>query len=187
MLVVGVDSGSAGGLYTLERTPGGVWEPGQSLRMPFYETGRKQPELDVVAIVRWVRALPEEPALIAVETAGYLPGGGDGSGKGNAFTSARMAAGVGELVGACKALLWRWQRVRPMDWQRACGVKISRVKGERYAARRKRLKAAVAAFCAQRYPSAELMPGKHTTAHGGLVDALAIAHWAAVQVGGKLE
>ena len=179
MIVVGIDPGGAGALAALTHTPTAGWQPtpGGILKMPFYDTGRKRPELDVPAVRDWLTALAAGDGgpvvLVAVEDVGYKPGGSK-----SAYSDAQLAARVGEIVGLLKLWGCAWDRVQPAKWHARAGIAVPKVPGETAYRRKKRTTAAVAAFCRKRYPAATIVPPRCKVPDDGITDALGIAHWA---------
>jgi len=76
-----------------------------------------------------------------------------------------MLPAYGQLIGMAAALEWPLVIVQPKDW------KAVTLRGT------PRDKAAACAFVSQRYPHIDLLPGRKTTAHDGIADAVCIAHW----------
>lgn len=182
MKLVGIDPGSDGALFAMTYDPvTGVRSAGDGLVLPMVDVGTRVREADIAAIADWLAE--QKPDLVAVESVGYMParhrkGGDAGGGSFSGFGEAILTGRFRELVGMLKALKIPYEQPKPQQWQKVLGLKVQAVKGESRDDRQKKVKAAVRAFCQRRYPSAALVPVRCRVPHQGLVDALAMAHWA---------
>lgn len=175
MLAIGCDPGSSGYLCA-------IWDNSPQpqlqvdwLPMPFIETGKRISEVDVDKIISWVGSLPR-PSFFVLEDVGYMPAGKTGFG-GSAFSDATLSRRVGEIVGMLKTLKTiPYELVAPRKWQGELDIKVVKIKDEKSAARKKRIKAATVAWCGRRYPHVSLIPGRCKTPQDGMADALALAH-----------
>lgn len=190
MRVIGCDAGGDGALYELTFDPLTGWNPGDFLVMPMVDVGKRIREVDIPVVADWLLARP--CTLFMIEAVGYMPSGvsadgaaGDsGSGfKGGGFGAAILTARYERLIGMLQTLRTiPFQSVRPSSWPTKLKIKVAKTPGETRPARKKRIKAATLAFVKQRYPTAILLPPRCRVPHEGLVDALAMAHYATVVV-----
>lgn len=185
-IVIGCDPGSEGYLCAINQDNNAVdW-----LKMPFIETGKRISEVDIAAVVRWLDNQPVTPKYFVIEDVGHMPAGKSGFG-GSGFSDSILSRRVGELVGMLKAYnqingrlqagTIPYELVPARTWHGLLDIKITKVKDEKHAARKKRIKAAVVAWCGRRYPHVSLIPGKCKVPQDGMADALALAHVAATK------
>jgi len=184
--VMGVDPGGHGAFYELDEVDG-KWVPGRYLLMPFEESEARVKDVDVSAVIDFIADTHYD--LIVLEDVGYMPSGEGGTGfKGGAFTACILTSRVRDLLGMFKTLN-RLKRtsdecrmVRTLTWQGALGIRLMRIAKEKREKRKKRIKAAVLTWVQTAYPDAQLVPQGCRVPHDGLVDALAMAHYAATQL-----
>lgn len=175
-VVVGIDPGSDGYLCALNTGTGAA----TFLPMPFLETGKRIAEVDIVTTVDWLNGLVD-PKYVVLEDVGYMPAGKAGF-AGSGFSDSILSRRVGELVGMLKTLKTiPYEMVGSRKWHSELGIVIAKVANEKHAARKKRIKAAVVAWCGRRYPTVSLIPGRCKTPQDGMADALAMAHLAATK------
>lgn len=180
--VVGCDPGGGGAFYELNYAAPVGWVAGTYLQMPMIGTGKRIEKVNVRAVADWLSALKTKPTLLALEDVGYMPSGRTFGGGGGGFSSAILTARVNQLIGMLDTLgTVPYEMVQPRRWQSVLGIKLATVKGEKHADRRKRVKAAVQDYVRRRYPTARLIPDRCRVPDDGLVDALAIADYAARQ------
>jgi hypothetical protein len=181
MNVIGCDCGGDGALYQLVLSPDSGWTPGEYLRMPMVDVGKRIREVNIGSVVDWLKTLPT-PTLFAIEAVGYMPSGDGKSGfVGGGFGSSILSARYNRLVGMLETLrAFPYEKVTPQTWKSRLGVKVAAVKGETGQQKKQRVKAATSAFIRQRYPTAVLIPPRSKKENDGLLDALAIAHYATV-------
>lgn len=174
--VVGIDPGSDGYLCHL----GTELPRAEFLPMPFIETGKRISEVNIGVIADWLQSL-QGLQYVVLEDVGYLPAGKSGF-VGSGFSDSILSRRVGELVGMLKTLKkFPYEMVASRKWHSELGITIAKVANEKHAARKKRIKAAVVAWCGRRYPTVSLVPGKCRTPQDGMADALAMAHLAATR------
>ena len=200
MRVIGIDPGSNGGLVEVVYDGSAIGMT-RGLRMPWTDTGRANPELDVCGLRDWVLGdFGTPPAVVVVEAQQFF-----GGAEKSAFGSLRLVGGYREMLGAFKALGWPYQPVESRVWQSVLGtVKLPAIpkaekgakptkaeaadlKRQQTAARKARRAAigkAMVATARRLYPGAALTPGKCKNPHEGLVAALLIAHYGITQVQG---
>jgi hypothetical protein len=118
--IVGIDPGLDGGLCCLERAM--AWKPCFRV-MPTLGTGRR--ELDLFALVDWLKRSRPDSVLIEAQQA--MPKQGVSS----CFT---IGKNFGVLIGACNALGFSVQVVRPQRWQGTMLTGAPRTAGTKRAA-----------------------------------------------------
>lgn len=174
-VVIGCDPGSTGYLCALDTVTSTV----EWLAMPFIETGKRVSEVDIGAVVDWLT--PRAPAYFTLEDVGFMPAAKSGFG-GSGFSDSILSRRVGELVGMLKTLRTiPYEMVPASKWHKMLDIGIVKITGEKHGARKKRIKAAVVAWCGRRYPGVSLIPGRCKTPQDGMADALALAHVAATK------
>ena len=159
--IVGIDPGLDGGLCLLERARN--WEP-LMITMPTLGSGKR--ELNLGAIIEWLKR--GRPEFVVIEAQQSMPKQGVAS----TFT---IGKNYGLLLGACNALGFPLQVVRPQQWQKVM------LQG---APQRIGTKSAAAIVAQRLWPTLNFKATpKCKNAHDGIVDAALIAEYGRRAIG----